>query len=495
MSGHHPWSELVAAMPAKRQKRIKEGAESLHREYTLSEIRRQAGLTQCQMAEKLNVSQPAYATFEKGGNLRVGTLQKIATAPGGKLFLSFELNGTDFALDFKALNEDTGVSEMGQKISRREFVSEVAAFSAMPSIATTVDGDGRAVLEGEARKKKSLGQFFTEGVCWLQPQIVNFIRKSQCHIAYDPFAGSGCLFAPVTNAVSSIRETAGLDIDPSRGWPVNDSLIKIPSKSGAIIITNPPYISNYSASRKRLGDDLKKYFDMTEYDDVYLLALERMIEAQKNVVAIIPETFINSPFKKKNLLHSITILEENPFLDTDTPVVVVCFDSRQKPYSEIRIYKGSEYTCTLQDVEDCRLVPDNSVRMKFNDLTGWLGVRCVDSTNPNDMLRFDFKENIDYNWEKGIKVSSRLLTLISIDIPQVKRQEFIDSCNAILKEVREKSHDIMLSPFKGNMKNGVRRRRLDFQTCRAIIEQAYHFVVNDKPAVKMAQGNLFMEAL
>lgn len=494
MSGRHPWSELMAEMPAERRKRIKEDADTLHREYTLSEIRRQAGLTQCQMAEKLNVSQPAYASFEKGGNLRVGTLQKIASALGGKLSLSFMLDGDNFVLDFGASNDKVGEDMVDQKISRREFVAEVAAFGIVPSVAAAVDGDGRAVLEGSARKKKSLGQYFTEGACWLQPQIVDFIKDSKCHIAYDPFAGSGCLFAPVTNTIATINETAGLDIDPSQGWPVNDSLLKIPSKSGAIIITNPPYISNYSASRKRLGDGLKKYFDMTQYDDVYLLALDRMLEAQSNVVAIIPETFINSPFQKKDLLHSITILEENPFLDTDTPVVVVCFDSKHKDYGQVKIFKGSEYTCTLKDVEDCRLVPDNSVRMKFNDLMGWLGVRCVDSTNPNDMLRFDFKENIDYDWEKGIKVSSRLLTLISIDIPQNKRQAFIDSCNAILKEVRDKSHDIMLSPFKGNMKNGVRRRRLDFQTCRAIIEQAYRKSVSGE-SKKMVQQALFKEAM
>ena len=95
MSGHHPWSELLAEMPAERRKRIKEGADALHREYTLSEIRRQAGFTQCQMAEKLNVSQPAYASFEKGGNLRVGTLQKIASALGGELSLNIKLHGGD----------------------------------------------------------------------------------------------------------------------------------------------------------------------------------------------------------------------------------------------------------------------------------------------------------------------------------------------------------------------------------------------------------------
>ena len=121
MSEHHPWSELLAKMPAERCKCIKEDADALHREYTLSEIRRQAGLTQCQMAEKLNVSQPAYASFEKGSNLRVGTLQKIASALGGKLSLSFLLNGDNFVLDFGAPNDEVGEDMIEQKISRREL--------------------------------------------------------------------------------------------------------------------------------------------------------------------------------------------------------------------------------------------------------------------------------------------------------------------------------------------------------------------------------------
>jgi len=381
------------------------------------------------------------------------------------------------------------------KITRRDFCAEVAAIGVAPAALAAVDGDGKTVLEGSARKKRSLGQYFTQDACWLQPQVADFIRDSKCSVAYDPFAGSGCLFAPVTNTVKSIRKTIGLDIDPAQGWKVNDSLLNIPSEPDAIIVTNPPYLSNYSASRKRLGDGLKKYFALTRYDDVYLLALDRMLEAQKNVVAIIPETFINSPFKQKELLSSVSILEENPFHDTDTPVVVACFDSKPKAFSKIKIYKGQDFVCTLQDVEDCRLVPDNSVAMKFNDPAGWLGVRCVDTTNPNDMLRFDFKENIDYDWENGIKVSSRLLTLVSIDVPMSQRQSCIDECNRLLATVREKSHDIMLSPFKGNMKNGVRRRRLDFQTCRAIIERAYRETVAGKAVVQMTQGRLFKEAM
>ena len=372
--------------------------------------------------------------------------------------------------------------------SRREFLLGTA--SATIALAVVESASADIITDPELRHKKTLGQFFTEGSCWLRPQVVAFIRATTCKKAYDPFAGTGCLFDPVQQAVPEIEKCIGLDIDRNLGWPINDSLVKIPHEENAVIVTNPPYISNYSAARKKIGTDLKKYFDSTDYDDVYLLALDKMLEAQKNVVAIIPETFINSPYRQKHLLKSITILEDNPFLDTDTPVVVVCFDSIEKPYSEIQIYKDSEFVCTLDDVERCRMVPDNSVKLKFNDPDGWLGVRCVDTTDPNNMLHFDFKENIDYNWEKGIKVSSRLLTLISMDVPEKKRQAFIDECNSILDEVRTRSHDIILSPFKGNMKNGVRRRRLDFMTCRAIIERAYHKVVDAKKA-KLKQAELF----
>lgn len=387
------------------------------------------------------------------------------------------------------MSADKNMGKTSAAFSRREVLSLSAGIAL--TAAAEVDGDGRPILEGVAKKKKSLGQFFTEDSCWMQPQVRAFIEGSGCEVAYDPFAGSGCLFGPVTNSVASVKSCKGLDIDPTLGWEVNDSLLSIPTVDRAIIITNPPYISNYSASRKRLGGELKKYFDLTTYDDVYLLALDRMLEAQRHVVAIIPETFINSPYLKKRLLSSITILEENPFKDTDTPVVVVCFDSVDKSFDNVSVYKGSAYVCSLGDVERCRLVPDNSVKVRFNDPDGWLGVRCVDTTDPADMLRFDFKDNIDYDWEKGIKVSSRLLTLVTVDVPFEKRKRFIVSCDDILRQVRRDSHDIVLSPFKGNMKNGVRRRRLDFQTCRAIIEKAYSQTV--QKACCVVQGNFLRE--
>ena len=370
-------------------------------------------------------------------------------------------------------------------LTREEFIKGTVAVVGA-TVAPSALLAGKPFTE-EDKKKRTLGQFFTRGDCWLRPQVKDFISESGTHTAYDPFAGDGCLLRKVQSDIDAIHKVVGLDIDNTLGWAQNDSLVNIPHLDDAIIITNPPYISNYSARRKRISESLEKYFSQTDYDDVYLLALDKMLAAQENVVAIVPETFINSSYRQKSRLRSITILEENPFSDTDTPVVVVCFDARKKGYAEIAVYKDSNYICTLKDVEDARIRPSNTVEMKFNDPQGWLAVRCVDTTNPEDMLRFAFKKDIDYDWEKGIKVSSRLLTLIDIDVPTEKRTDLIVRCNQILNSIRKKSHDIILSPFKGNMKNGVRRRRLDFLTCRAIVEKAYDSIMPGRKVVHVVQ--------
>lgn len=320
-------------------------------------------------------------------------------------------------------------------------------------------------------KKVKLGQFFTKESLWLKPQIKEFIFNSNCNIAYDPYAGAGDILTAVKNL--GINNTFGLDVDSTLMWEINDSLINIPHIEGAIIVTNPPYLSNYSASRKKIYDSVSKYFENSIYDDVYLIALDKMLNAQKYIVAIIPETFINSNYLQKNKLHSITVLEDNPFHDTDTPVCVVCFDGNEKSFELVKIYKNDKYVCTLSDIENNRLEPKNNIKIQFNVLDGWLGLRAVDTTSELDMLRFDFKENFDYDWEKGIKVSSRLLSVIDIKIQDIDKEKYIEICNRILNEKREITDDLIFSPFKGNMKGGRRRRRLDFRTARAIMELAY----------------------
>ena len=99
-------------------------------------------------------------------------------------------------------------------------------------------------------KKRSLGQFFTRNDFWLKNHILEFIKSSEAKIAFDPFAGGGDLL----NIAKKIgfKKIKGFDVDKSMNWEHNDSLLSIPKINKSITITNPPYLTNYSAKRKRI---------------------------------------------------------------------------------------------------------------------------------------------------------------------------------------------------------------------------------------------------
>ncbi len=322
-------------------------------------------------------------------------------------------------------------------------------------------------------KKQQLGQFFTKKTLWLLPQVLDFIKNTGAKVAFDPFAGNGDML----NAAKEIgfKEIKGYDIDPHLNWERNDSLAMIPKINNAIIITNPPYLTNYSAKRKGIGEEVEKYFSSCFYDDLYQLALEKCFSNDFGVL-IIPETFINSSFPK-NRLVSISILEDNPFEDTETPVCVICFDNKNKNYKDIKVYKNEKFLENLEYFEQLRKKPQRNFYIKFNSPKGQIALRAVDTTNPEKPISFMRRDMIDYDLS-NIKESSRLITLIEICADEESIDEIIDRGNDLLLDFRVKTSDVLLSPFKGNKKNGERRRRLDYATARAILEDAYCFAGN-----------------
>lgn len=318
--------------------------------------------------------------------------------------------------------------------------------------------------------KKKLGQYFTKSSIWLKPHIIDFIKNSKCKIAYDPYAGNGDLLK--VSSLYGIKKTKGLDIDPGLKWEINDSLMNIPHLDNAIIITNPPYLTKYSASRKHLNNELmNKYF--ANHTDLYQLAIDKMLDAQEFAVAIVPETYINSSFFKKHLsrVYSVTILTENPFDDTENPVCVVCFDNIEKIPPEIKVYVDDEYLNDYSYFNNLKLTPKNKYGIKFNEKDGKLALRAVDLTTENKRIKFYERKDLDYDLNK-IGNSSRLVTLIDIDCSDLELKDLVKECNKILEDYRNRTQDVTLSPFKGNTKEGKRRRRLDYKTARCIIEMA-----------------------
>lgn len=326
--------------------------------------------------------------------------------------------------------------------------------------------------------KRQLGQYFTRQQTWLLPQVINFINSTGAKIIYDPFAGNGDLLKIAKDL--GIKKTVGLDIDPRLGWKLNDSLVNIPRLKDSIIITNPPYLTNYSAKRKKIFEQISKYFTSTNYTDLYQIALEKCLDKGAGVI-IIPETFINSSFPKDRI-NSITILEDNPFEDTENPVCIVCFDGKRKPLSVVQLYKNNVLIGSLSYFESLRLKPLNSVLFKFNDVGGPIALRAVDTTDPKRPIAFMRREELDYDLAK-IKHSSRLITVIQTDFLYNKLDALIEHSNLLLDDFRKKTKDILLSPFKGNRKDGIRRRRLDYATARAILETASEKVIPNRNKV------------
>lgn len=322
----------------------------------------------------------------------------------------------------------------------------------------------------ENKHKKKLGQYFTKKDLWLKPHITEFIRQSKCTIAYDPFAGNGDLLK--VSAEYGINNTIGLDIDPNLNWQLNDSLTKIPHVDNAIIITNPPYLTKYSASRKHINTKkMNKYF--SKHTDLYQLAIDKMLEAEDFVVAIVPETYINSKFFNEHLsrVYSVTILTENPFDDTENPVCVVCFDNTEKNPPQIKVYADNEYLNDYSYFKELKLTPKNNYSIRFNVKNGKLALRAVDLTSNDKKIQFYETKDLNYNLDK-IGNSSRLVTIIDLDCSGIKLEDLVKECNRLLEDYRNRTKDITLSPFKGNTKEGKRRRRLDYKTARCIIEMA-----------------------
>jgi hypothetical protein len=317
-------------------------------------------------------------------------------------------------------------------------------------------------------KKKVLGQFNTINDFWLHEHILSFIKSTKAGIAYDPFAGDGDLLRVAKKM--GFNKIKGFDIDPSLGWAINDSLLSVPKISNSIIITNPPYLTNYSAKRKNIYNNVDKYFQLCSYDDIYQLAIEKCLSNDYGVM-IVPETFINSNFPKHRM-QSITIIEDNLFRDTENPICVICFDNKVKTYDDILIYRNNIKLGTLGYFESLRMKPRNSIYIKFNSPSGKIALRAVDTTNPKSKISFMTPNDIDYDSSK-IKHSSRLITYIEMDVNGNTLDRIIRSSNLFLERFRNMSHDVLLSPFKGNMKDGKRRRRLDYRTARAILEKAY----------------------
>jgi hypothetical protein len=330
--------------------------------------------------------------------------------------------------------------------------------------------------------KVSLGSFYTTKSGWLTPEVRGFLEKALGHSGgqlLDPFAGDGHLIDLVKSDPilgKQVKQATGFDIQGDT-FPFNDSLVAIPNPQRAVIVTNPPYLANHSAKRKGVDQLVAKYFDGSTQKNLYRIALEKALESADYVVAIIPETFLLSTFTKHRLELAV-VIQDSLFGDTDAPALVACFT--KESCADARIFTGNQSIGNLSEILALRDSTAPKHTIVFNDRNGRIGLRAVDGSDGKTPIAFVAARDFEYPSD-SVAVSSRLMTYL--DLPEIGEADLaavIEQANGILLQIRLASGDLVLAPFKGNDRNGKRRRRLDYGLARKILNQARAGVIASK---------------
>lgn len=325
-------------------------------------------------------------------------------------------------------------------------------------------------------KKVVYGQFFTITNPFNIPIFYEWFDLFQDKVILEPFAGSANIPKMINKLIHNNKKSKTkiewkcYDIDPQDEIVEKRDTIKEFPSNYNVVITNPPYLYKSSATRKGI------ITDSWEYDDLYKVCLNLILNNVEYCAVIIPESFITSDLFHDRLFAVIP-LTYRMFEDTECPVCLslfipkykkkyknlelddfyICIDSKLYKYKDMVIKKNIIFS---------NLISDNI--WKFNDKDGCIGIKCIDNSKCNSI------EFIDGNVidKEKIKASSRSLTRVSGLPDDIDLNKFLDNCNKILTQYRVETHDIFLTSFKGLRSDQKYRRRLDFDTGKKIMDLA-----------------------
>ena len=334
-------------------------------------------------------------------------------------------------------------------------------------------------------EKRASGRYYTRGNPFQLEPFQMWAKASNLaqQITLEPFAGAKDIPQLIDAANLQCRDWAFFDIEPgAEGIVQRDTLADFP-KGFEVCITNPPWLARNSATRRGLP-----FPETTRYDDLYKYAIEKCLTHCGWVAAIIPEAFIRSGLFLQRLSDFISLVPQTQdktnyppdkggrgvsvypsdkggrgvsvmFEDTEHPVGLALFAPRAT--SDVRVWRNNQLLGGINELRRHLPQPSSNRNIVFNDPNGNLGLIAIDNT-VSASIRFCLPEELkDY----PIRVHCRSITKIG-----VPWHVDIDLLNARLKTIREKTHDVFLTAFKGIRRDGHYRRRLDWALSRAIVD-------------------------
>jgi len=314
--------------------------------------------------------------------------------------------------------------------------------------------------------KTELGQFYTTTNPFKHPQMLRWLQERGAGARWlEPFAGAN-------NIVRMVQEVlpgsvfVSYDIEPgAKGVQQRDTLTAYPQGFDAVV-TNPPYLARNSARRRGLTTALEV---MGEWEDLYLRCLEECLAHTKHVAAIIPESFIVSGAHRERL-ECVISLNEKMFDDTEHPVCLAMFSENRT--GDFEVWVGTRRVGMWSDLTEDGLGETRAASMRFNDKKGRIGLMAVDNTKGASI---EFVHGTSIPAEE-IKHSSRHRTRIHVagfaKLGKTELAEIIETANEVLAEWRERTGDVLMSPFMGLREDGVYRRRLSYATAAKILTVA-----------------------
>lgn len=94
----HKFEKLESKLDSKRVSKAKAKAKDIMAEMLLAEIRKEAGITQQNLAASLGVKQPTLSKLESQEDMQISTLQRLIQALGGQLELIAHMPGGDIRI-------------------------------------------------------------------------------------------------------------------------------------------------------------------------------------------------------------------------------------------------------------------------------------------------------------------------------------------------------------------------------------------------------------
>lgn len=321
-------------------------------------------------------------------------------------------------------------------------------------------------------QKIQLGQFFTQKNIFSLPGFKSWwdsIPVEKKETVLEPYAGANNIIKSLQQ-INLITNYASFDIEPKEESVICcDTFAHFP-QGYSCVVTNPPYLSKNSATKKKFVLDFPDGFQ-----DLYEIALEKCLRNVEYVAAIIPESFLTTPRLKQRLHSVISLAYDDMFFDTEHPVCLAMFSPQTS--SNFTIYKNEDLIGdynTLKQKKQLILshVKKASLNVKFNIPTGNIHILAVDNNHNASGIYFTTNEVVD---SSEIKISSRARTRAYVvqnneTIVDIKLLTLLcERANELLGQYRSETCDVFMTSFKGLRKDGFYRRRLDFETAKHIL--------------------------